>query len=298
MSTTHPRVPPVPPDDANVAEIDALAALVGGRVGVDAVLDDLDRRARRTLAPGRAVHRALTLGPRGPAYAGGGRRASPPPRTPPTPRTSRAGGWSSSVVRQGGPGAGDHHGLAGDVPRPRPPPLPPRAARGAGAGRRRQRAARAAARARRRHRLVRPLAARRGHRARVHDLPRRRHPAGPRRARRGPARLGVDGSRVSTYGYRYVLPVRFAYRAPTEAGRRAAALLLPLPGPRHDAARAGRGRVRHAARRPAGWRASRSTPRPCCSPTDEDGRSRPLVLDDGGVGHMQGATVAPAARTT
>lgn len=46
------------------AEVDALAVrlegLGGGRAGVDALLDDLDRRARRTLAPGRKVHRAWT----------------------------------------------------------------------------------------------------------------------------------------------------------------------------------------------------------------------------------------------
>lgn len=53
----------------NAAAIDALAAHLadggGGRVGVGALLDDLPRRARRTLAPhprllGRAVSRALT----------------------------------------------------------------------------------------------------------------------------------------------------------------------------------------------------------------------------------------------
>lgn len=42
------------------AEVDALARRHGGRVGLDAVLGDLDRRLRRTLAPGLAVHRAWT----------------------------------------------------------------------------------------------------------------------------------------------------------------------------------------------------------------------------------------------
>src|SRR5688572_26638055 len=46
--------------DENVEEIDELAARLGGRVGLPAVLGDLNRRARRTLAPGRAVHRAMT----------------------------------------------------------------------------------------------------------------------------------------------------------------------------------------------------------------------------------------------
>ena len=46
--------------DENVAEIDALAGLLGGRVGLSAVLDELNRRGRRTLAPGLAVRRAFT----------------------------------------------------------------------------------------------------------------------------------------------------------------------------------------------------------------------------------------------
>jgi hypothetical protein len=46
--------------EENVDEIDTLAARLGGRVGLPAVLGDLNRRARRTLAPGLAVHRALT----------------------------------------------------------------------------------------------------------------------------------------------------------------------------------------------------------------------------------------------
>jgi hypothetical protein len=43
-----------------VDEIDALAARLGGHVGLAALLGDLNRRARPTLAPGWAVHRALT----------------------------------------------------------------------------------------------------------------------------------------------------------------------------------------------------------------------------------------------
>lgn len=46
--------------EENVDEIDELAALAGGRVGIAGVLSDLDRRARRGLAPGLAVRRALT----------------------------------------------------------------------------------------------------------------------------------------------------------------------------------------------------------------------------------------------
>lgn len=46
--------------EENLAEIDALASTLGGRVGLRAVLADLNRRASRTLAPGWAVHRAYT----------------------------------------------------------------------------------------------------------------------------------------------------------------------------------------------------------------------------------------------
>jgi hypothetical protein len=44
-------------------EIDALALRSGGRVGLSAVLGDLDRRLRRTWAPGLAVRRAWTWEP-------------------------------------------------------------------------------------------------------------------------------------------------------------------------------------------------------------------------------------------
>lgn len=48
--------------DENIDEIEALAAHLGGRVGLDDVLADLDRRGRRSwLVPGRAVHRAYTF---------------------------------------------------------------------------------------------------------------------------------------------------------------------------------------------------------------------------------------------
>jgi len=50
--------------DENVDEIEALAALVGGRAGLASLLDDLDRRGRRAFLGGRllgrAVHRAYT----------------------------------------------------------------------------------------------------------------------------------------------------------------------------------------------------------------------------------------------
>ncbi|HYF73175.1 MAG TPA: hypothetical protein VD864_10175, partial [Nocardioides sp.] len=41
-------------------QVDALAATYGGRVGLDAVLGDLDRPLRRTVAPCLSRHRAWT----------------------------------------------------------------------------------------------------------------------------------------------------------------------------------------------------------------------------------------------
>jgi hypothetical protein len=46
--------------EENRAEVDALAERAGGRVGLAGVLADLDRRGRRTWAPGLAVRRAFT----------------------------------------------------------------------------------------------------------------------------------------------------------------------------------------------------------------------------------------------
>lgn len=46
--------------DENVAEIEALIARLGGEVGSEVLFSDLNRRARRALPWGRAVHRAYT----------------------------------------------------------------------------------------------------------------------------------------------------------------------------------------------------------------------------------------------
>ena len=50
-------------------------------------------------------------------------------------------------------------------------------------------------------------------------------------------RLGLRGQQVASYGYRYVLPVRFSYRAYADDGATQAALLIPLPGPQRRPAR-------------------------------------------------------------
>lgn len=47
--------------DENVDEIEALARVLGGRVGLDGVLADLDRRGRRSWVPARKVASAFTF---------------------------------------------------------------------------------------------------------------------------------------------------------------------------------------------------------------------------------------------
>ena len=251
--------------------------LLGGRVGVDAVLDDLNRRGRRTWAPGPGRAPRADLGPRGPAYppvvAAGhlhlgrrlrhrGHRGTP--------------GGRDDVVRQGAPRRGPPR-VAADVPRP--------ATRGATATccswcRRSPRTAtlrleplevHAGGHRRGTARTCTSRPPRRGFfTCRVDDLLR----VPDERASGDRTRLGVDGDQVSSYGYRYLLPVRFAYEAAADDGPRAAALLLPLARPRHDAARSwSPGEYGRGDARPGGWPASRSTRRRCSSSTGEDGLS-------------------------
>ena len=169
------------------------------------------------------------------------------------------------VVRQGpARRARDPAGFAADLPRPGDPPLPARAARGPGPARRRA--------------GLEPLRVHAGgvvwygpylHVAatasgvitcRLDDL--LRVPDDVAR-RREPAR--ARGRPVSSYGYRYVLPVRFAYSAMTDDGlERLRYSFLSLD----RAARRPRwwSASTATAHRPDAWPASRSTPRPCSWP--------------------------------
>jgi hypothetical protein len=106
-----------------------------------------------------------------------------------------------------------------------------------------------------------------------------------------PSRLAVDGSLVSTLGYRYVLPVRFAYRAMAEEGlERLRYSFLSLDRsatpPELVVGEYGNSRqTRRLARFPL-------DPETLFLAEGEDGVSRPLVVDDGGVVRTQGAAVA------
>ena len=103
-------------------------------------------------------------------------------------------------------------------------------------------------------------------------------------------RIGCQEEVVSTYGYRYVLPVRFAYRSASDDGFeqvRYSFLSLDRSGghPELVAGEYGRGGA---------------TTRLLSYPLDpetmhlvpgEDGLARPVLLEQGGVGNMQGAAV-------
>ncbi len=275
--------------EENLAEIDALAALLGGRVGVATVLGDLNRKARRALPWGRAVRRAFT-------WDREDRRTE---RWCPQGITTSADADDSERV------AGrrvvvvawyfqDAHGnnqgsrvtfVDLDTLRYR-------------------------------HVL---LVSPRLHRGKVTLAPLKVHAGGI--VWRGPYlhvaattkgfmtcrlddlmripderggdldRLGIDGDEVASYGYRYVLPVRFAYQAYTDEGHeRMKYSFLSLD-------RAGDPPVIVAGEYARGDQANRLARYPLDPETSllssgQDGISRPVRLVDGGVQGMQGASVA------
>ena len=105
-----------------------------------------------------------------------------------------------------------------------------------------------------------------------------------------PDRLGVEDTTVASYGYRYVLPVRFSYRAVTDEGlERLRYSFLSLdrgsdPPQLVAGEYGGSGQTRRLARFPL-------DPETLFLAEGEDGVSRPLVLDEGGAVRTQGAAV-------
>ena len=104
-------------------------------------------------------------------------------------------------------------------------------------------------------------------------------------------RVGIDGTRVASFGYRYLLPVRFGYRAVTPQGHpelRYSFLSLDR-STRPPALVAGEygqaGQSTRLARFPI-------DPRTSLLRTGNDGRARPVELDARGVSRMQGAVIA------
>lgn len=106
-----------------------------------------------------------------------------------------------------------------------------------------------------------------------------------------PDELGFDGQRVSSYGHRYVLPVRFTYNAFTDDGHEQLRYSFLSLDRRSDppaliAGEYGRGTAPNRLARyqldPSTWQLK----------TGDDGFSRPLEVDEGGVVQMQGAALA------
>ena len=264
--------------DENIDEIDALATMLGGRVGLDEVLDDCDRKGRRTWLPARAVHRAYTFD----------RADRRDPRW-----------WPQGVTTSAD--ASDEEEIAGrrivavawyakELP-----------------GDEVKQGSRITffdlATRRYRHVLlvvpvlkdgradIEPLTVHAGgivwygpylHVAatakgfftcRLDDL------------------LRVDGDEVAAYGHRYVLPVRFSYKAETDEGHerlRYSFMSLDKGASPPEIVAGEYGRGESATRRLARFAIE---PESLLLATTEDGVTRPSMLDEG-VGQMQGAVVA------
>jgi hypothetical protein len=261
--------------DENAAEIDALAARFGGRVGLDVLLGDLDRRGRRAWgALGRAVHRAWTFdaadrrdrdwwpqgitladdaGPHGPR----GRRIVVLTWYSKRDQGSRLTFYDLDSHRY------RHVLLAvpstADDGTPTLAPLKVHAGGIAWCGP-----------------YLHVAATARGFMTcRVDDL----------------LRVPDGHDPAGTHGYRYVLPVRFSYRAHAEEGHERMRYSFLSLDPASDppallAGEYGRGRQ---TTRLARFPLDRDTFHLVAG---EDGTSRPAALEDGGVVQMQGAVVA------
>jgi hypothetical protein len=273
----------------DTAGIEALAGMVGGRVGLAGLLDHLDRRGHRTWAPGRAVRLAFTWD----------RQDRRTQRWWPQGISTSAdadpadvGGRQLVVTTWYAKDLGDGHrgsrisfvDLASSryahvllvVPRQvdgglRVEPLKIHAGGVAWVGP-----------------WLHVAATARGlYTCHLEDLVRiPDHVAGPDHSR-----LAVDEERIHAFGYRHLLPVRFAYRAFTDEGHerlRYSFLSFDRESspPQLVAGEYGRGsQTRRLVRYPI-------DPSTMLLEDGEYGHARPLHLDEGGVGHAQGAAVA------
>ncbi len=259
--------------EENVDEIDSLAARLGGRVGLPALLLDLNRRARRTLAPGRAVHRALT-------WDAADRRD---PRWWPQGISTSADASDTEDVEGRRMLVVSWYAKHDQGARVTFLDLATR---------------------RYRHVLlvepvvrdgqvgIRPLKVHAGglvwHGPYLHVAATAR---GVFTCRLDDLLRVADDGPVPTYGYRYVLPLRFAYQAVTDEGlERLRYSFLSLdrsasPAELVVGEYGGGSQTRRLARFPL-------DPETQFLAVGEDGVSRPLVVDDGGVVRTQGAAIA------
>jgi hypothetical protein len=266
----------------NDAEIEALAALVGGRVGLRGVLSDLNRRGRQVHTrpfwpPGRAVHRAFTWDredrrttqwwPQGISSS-----ADASVTEEFQGRRMLAVTWYAKDL-----GEGSHGSRVTFVDRET-----------------------------RRYRHVLLVVPRIKKDAAPEVVPLRIHAGGlvwcgdhlhVAATSRGFMTFRLDDlmwvpdGRLSTYGYRYVLPVRFAYQAAAEKGHRKlrysflsldrSASPPHLVAGEYTSTERGSRRLVHYP----------LDPESLLLRADEDGISRPLRLEEKGVAHSQGVAV-------
>lgn len=268
--------------DENVAEVDALAAATGGRAGLGAVLSDLPRRARRSWAPARALHRSwrfdgtdqrdLRWWPQGVSSSEDATFGADPDGV--GGRRIAAVAWYAKDL----PGGGGKQGsrvtfLDLDARRYRHVLLVVPTLEDGVAG-------------------LEPLHV---HAGGIVWAGGYLHVAATARGfftcRTADVLRLPDDSTLPTFGYRYVLPVRFQYQAVTADGvERLRYSFLSLDRESDPPALVvgeygrGEGRTRRLTRFPL-------DPASMLPVTGEDGAARPLGLEDG-VGQMQGAVVA------
>lgn len=276
--------------EENVAEIDALGALLGGRVGVEAVLADLNRQGRPAARWGRAVTTAFTWD----------HQDRVTPRWFPQGISTSADAADDELI--GGRSVlvvawyfqdrhGDNHGsrltfvdlatlryrhVLLVVPRMQDGrvTLAPLEVHAGGIVLRGP--------------YVHIAATTRGFvTCRLDDLLRIPDGVGGRQLRR----LGVEGDQVASYGYRYVLPVRFGYRAAADDGHeRMKYSFMSLD-------RTGDPPTIMAGEYSRGGGANRLARYPLDPATSllrsgDDGVARPIHIDAGGLSSMQGAALA------
>jgi hypothetical protein len=277
--------------DENVREIEAMATLLGGRAGVDAVLADLNRQARRTFLLGRwRLGRAVDW-----AFAfDRADRADPrwwPQGISTSADASDTGDFGGRHVLAVSWYAKDESGVRMTF---------------VDLGSLRYRHVLLVVPLLDRHGMLvlRPLLVHAGgivwngpylHVAatarglmtcRVDDIMR----VPEVRGSRARDRLGLIGQQVASYGYRYVLPVRFSYRAYADEGYdrlRYSFLSLDRSAERPALVAGEYGRTGQTTRL-AHYHLEPDT---LMLSTGEDGFSRPIGVDEGGVNRMQGASI-------
>ena len=106
-----------------------------------------------------------------------------------------------------------------------------------------------------------------------------------------PDEIGIDGQRVASFAHRYVLPVRSTYKAFTDAGHQQLRYSFASldRGSDPPAVIAGEYNTGSATTRLARYPLDADTGQ---LQTSEDGFSRPLEIDEGGVVQMQGVALA------